>query len=85
MTPNDDLATTGYCLANSEREFLVYLPEGDGVTVDLSRTSGTLVAEWMHPVEGTITFGGTVAGGKKQGLAVPFGGPAVLYIKKEGA
>jgi hypothetical protein len=39
----------------------------------------------MDPVEGTITFGGTVAGGGKLGFAVPFAGPAVLYIKKEGA
>jgi hypothetical protein len=85
MAPNDDLATTGYCLANPEREFLVYLPEGDGVTVDLSRATGTLTSEWMDPVEGTITFGGTLGGGKKLGFAVPFAGPAVLYVKKEGA
>ncbi|PYT32812.1 MAG: hypothetical protein DMG57_00590 [Acidobacteria bacterium] len=85
MAPHDDLASTSYCLANPEREFLVYLPEGDGVTVDLSRASGVLVSEWMHPTEGTITFGGTVVGGKKQSFAVPFVGPAVLYIRKERA
>jgi hypothetical protein len=82
MSPNDDLATTGYCLANPEREFLVYLPEGDGVTVDLSRATGTLTCEWMQPEEGTITYGGRVEGGKKQGFAVPFGGAAVLYVRK---
>src|SRR5262245_6180798 len=31
--PHNDLASSGYCLANPEREFLVYLPEGDRVEV----------------------------------------------------
>jgi hypothetical protein len=68
MTPSTDLASTGYCLANPEREFLVFLPEGDFVTVDLSKVLGSLRAEWMHPVEGTIIPGGSVAGGKPRDL-----------------
>ena len=56
MTPDNQLASTGYCLANPEREFLVYLPEGDRVDVDLSRASGRLTVEWMHPEDGTITW-----------------------------
>ena len=78
--PSAEIATTGYCLANPEREFLVYLPEGDFVTVDLSRVKGRLRAEWMHPVEGTIVAGGMVTGGKSEHFDVPFDGPAVLYL-----
>jgi len=85
MTPHDELASTSYCLANPEREFLVYLPEGDQASVDLTRASGRCSVEWMHPAEGTVTLGGDVTGGKKQSFAVPFIGPAVLYIKKESA
>ncbi|MGH9614631.1 MAG: DUF6298 domain-containing protein [Bryobacteraceae bacterium] len=85
MAPHDELASTSYCLANPEREFLVYLPEGDGVNVDLSHASGTLAVEWMHPTEGTIIFGGNVPGGKRQSFAVPFIGPAVLYLRRERA
>ena len=82
MAPHDDLASTSYCLANPEREFLVYLPEGDQVTLDLSRAAGSLSVEWMHPVEGAVTPAGNVAGGRKQTFAVPFGDPAVLYVKR---
>jgi hypothetical protein len=85
MTPHDELASTSYCMANPEREFLVYLPEGDQASVDLTRASGRCSVEWMHPAEGTVTLGGDVTGGKKQSFAVPFIGPAVLYIKKESA
>ncbi|MBZ5593747.1 MAG: DUF6298 domain-containing protein [Acidobacteriia bacterium] len=83
--PHDELASTGYCLANPEREFLVYLPEGDQVSVDLSRAQGRFSVEWMLPAEGTITLGGSITGGKQQSFAVPFTGPSVLYIKKESA
>jgi len=85
IIPNNELAGTGYCLANPEREFLVYLPEGDRVEVDLSRVAGRLTVEWTHPEDGTITTGGTVEGGKRETLAVPFVGAAVLYLKREGA
>jgi hypothetical protein len=85
MTPRDDLASTSYCLANPEREFLVYLPEGDQASVDLSGAQGRFSVEWMHPADGSIALGGNVTGGKQQSFAVPFSGPAVLYIKKEAA
>jgi hypothetical protein len=85
VTPQNELASSTYCLADAEREFLVYLPEGDRVEVDLTHVQGNLGVEWMRPVEGTITYGGTATGGQKQTFAVPFVGPAVLYIKKESA
>jgi hypothetical protein len=82
VAPIDELASTHYCLANPEREFLVYLPEGDSVTVDLSRAPGKLTCEWMHPTEGTILRGGQVSGGAETTFVVPFVGPAVLYVWK---
>jgi hypothetical protein len=84
MTPLNELASTTYCLANPAREFFVYLPEGDGVSVDLSGVQGTVITEWMHPFDGTITPGGSARGGAKVSFAVPFEGPAVLHITKEG-
>jgi hypothetical protein len=38
--------------------------------------------EWMHPVEGTITAGGSVKGGGKPNFAVPFPGAATLYLRR---
>jgi hypothetical protein len=80
MVPRNDLASTQYCLANPGKEYLVYLPDGGEVTVDLSAASGTLAVEWMHPVEGTITPGGTTTGGAKRVLKPPSGGDAVLHV-----
>ena len=41
---------------------------------------GSLRAEWMHPVEGTIVPGGVVKGGEKTRFDTPFLGPAALYL-----
>jgi hypothetical protein len=82
MTPQDDLSSTKFCLANPGTEYLVYLPSGGAVTLDLTAASGTLRSEWMHPVEGTITPGETISGGAKRTLKAPFRGHAVLYLWK---
>lgn len=80
MTPRNDLASTQFCLANPGREYLVYLPEGGEVTVDLTAATGTMRVEWMRPVEGAITSGAATTGGDRRTLRAPFGGDAVVYM-----
>lgn len=80
-TPQPALATTGYCLASPGTEYLVYLPDGGKVAVDLSTARGKLKAEWLQPVTGKITPSGPVAGGAKREFAAPFAGDAVLYLQ----
>ena len=82
MAPRGDLASSNYCLANPGWEYLVYLPEGDEVVVDLSAAQGEFAVEWMKPVEGTIVRGGSVAGGGHVNFAAPFSGAAVLYAHR---
>ncbi len=80
MVPRDDLASTQYCLANPGREYLVYLPDGDKVTVDLSGATGRFAVEWFNPRTGTTTSGEMSAGGGEVEFTVPFDGDAVLYL-----
>ncbi len=80
MVPHNDLASTQYCLANPGVEYLVYLPDGNKATVDLSGEPGPFAVEWFNPHTGTATDGGTSAGGDKVQFTVPFDGDAVLYL-----
>jgi hypothetical protein len=82
MVPRDDLASTTYCLARPGVAYIVFLPGGSEVEVDLSGADGSFLAEWIHPVEGTITKGEPVAGGGKRSVRAPLTGPAVLYLRK---
>lgn len=79
-TPRSDLASTEYCLANPDTEYLVYLPEGGKVDVDLSATKEKLAVEWFNPDTGESLPGETVIGGDKREFIAPFDGDAVLYI-----
>jgi len=81
MTPHDGLATTKYCLAQPGVAYVVFVPEGGKVRVDLRGTEGTFEAEWIDPVEGTITMADPVAGGGDRTLTVPSTGAAVLYLQ----
>ena len=83
MVPANKLASSEFCLANPGQEYLVYLPDGGDVTVDLSAASGELAVEWMRGVDGTTTPSGTVSGGAKRVLKPPFDGDAVLYLLKK--
>jgi hypothetical protein len=86
MEPRGDIASTQYCLVNPGKEYLIYLPEGGEVEVDLAAAEGGLVVEWMHPIEGTITPDEPVPGGRQRKLIAPFPGDAVLYLRAgEGA
>jgi hypothetical protein len=83
MTPRGDLASSGYALANpvaDGAEYLVYLPDGGSVTVNLGAASGELKLEWFRPADGTIIDDGVVLGGSTQSFTAPFGGDAALYI-----
>lgn len=80
MRPINDLASSAYCLANPGREYLIYLPAGEPVTVDLSQASGTLRLEWFSPVNGKTVKKGQVQGGQKHVLTPPLNDEAVLYL-----
>ena len=82
MTPENDLASSGYCLAEKGKEYLVYLPEGNEVTLDLTDASRDLSVEWFNPNTEETIKPGNIEGGKTQILKSPYGDDdAVLYLK----
>ena len=88
MAPRTDLCSTGYCLANPVdvgSEYLIYLPDGGNVTVDVSSSIGNLSVEWFNPENGISEDGGLIPGGGQRSLTSPFTSDAVLYIFDNGA
>ncbi|MDI7275874.1 MAG: putative collagen-binding domain-containing protein, partial [Anaerolineae bacterium] len=68
---------------NPGHEYVVYLPHGGEVTVDLRAATGTLTAEWIHPIEGPLPSASKVTGGGQRRLAPPFEGDAALYLRSD--
>jgi hypothetical protein len=86
MRPLPDLASSGYCLANpssSGAEYLVYIPTGGSITVDLSGVKGDLFIEWLNPASGETTAGGKTSGGGDRAFRAPFNGDAVVYLYQD--
>ena len=79
--PRSDLASSRYCLAQCGQEYLVYMPEGQDVTVDLGG-KGTFAVEWLDPADGALYRGDAheAAAGEGAPFVAPFAGSAVLYL-----
>jgi hypothetical protein len=84
MTPRPDLVSTRYCLANPGEEYLIYLPKGGNVTLNLCDATGAFAVEWFFP-ELSRTFPGAhpLPGGDYVVTIAPYTGDAVLYLLKE--
>lgn len=85
MEPRPELASSTYCLANVSNdnpEFLVYIPAGGVVTVDLRNISGSLRVEWFNPANGQAITGSNITANTFQKLSAPFSGDAVLYLRR---
>ena len=66
MSPSSEVCSTGYCLINPGREYLVYLLGGGTVRVNLSAVSGSLLANWFSPTTGRTTVRAIVDGSPKR-------------------
>ncbi|MEK7677582.1 MAG: hypothetical protein AAB676_17270 [Verrucomicrobiota bacterium] len=82
LVPHAELASTRYCLADPGQEYLVFVPDGGEVTVDLSATPGPLAVEWIHAADGTNRPADEAAGGGQRSFKAPFSDDAVLYPGK---
>jgi hypothetical protein len=74
MDPADSLILSGqaYCLAEPGYNYVVYLPFGGTVTLDLRGASGSFEAQWFNPQYGVWSSAGTVAGGGTPSFVGPF-------------
>ena len=91
-TPQGELASTGYCLADSGREYLIYVPAGPSmpqgpdsriprpVTVNLTGVVGPFTVEWIDLEERAVSQMEQIEGGGERLLSVPVRGAALLHL-----
>ena len=82
MTPQDNLASTKYCLADPGKAYVVYIPSGGKVKVALGEAKSRFAVEWIHPSSGKAIAAGAVTGGADHEFTAPFDGDAVLYLSR---
>jgi hypothetical protein len=67
-------------LADPGQEYVVYLPTGGDVTVDLSAAHGTFSVEWYNPRTGVFTASGSTTGGAAHAFTAPDTKDWVLHL-----
>jgi hypothetical protein len=83
MAPRPELASTGFCLASpSTGDYVVYVPVGGDVEVDLAGTAGALRVTWLDAARGTWVNAASVTGGGRRRLAPPVRGDVVLRLAR---
>ncbi len=78
-TPQNALASTGYCLAQPGAAYLIYQPAAGGFTVHLE--AGMYEQEWHDPRAGQAIIADPLAvGSGPHDFEAPFAGASVLYL-----
>lgn len=81
--PSGHLSSSGYCLADPGKEYLVYLPDDKPITLDLGGAPGKFRSTWFSTLDGTEVPGQEIDGGERVSLSSPFpGGEALVYLKR---
>jgi hypothetical protein len=84
LKPIPEKASTGYCLTDNKTTFVVYLPEGGDVTLDMTAVTGSFSVEWFLPIlNRTIATGQSFPGKGYRAFTAPFSGDAVLILTKK--
>ncbi|HAK94606.1 MAG TPA: hypothetical protein DCM87_06295 [Planctomycetes bacterium] len=81
MTPAPELASSRYCLCERGREYVIFVPGGKNITVDLAGAAGEFAVVWVDPVTGTARTAPAVRGGSSTEFTLPSAkGDAVLHL-----
>jgi hypothetical protein len=81
MRPSTTVCSTGFCLADPGREYLVYQPAGGPFRLYVGERTRTFALEW-HDARGTrVVRAGRVRASRGVDLSPPFGGEVVAYLR----
>jgi len=84
LSPADALVRSGqaYALAQPGTAYVLYLPVGGAISVDLTAASGTLTAQWFDPRTGAFQGAFYTAGGGVRSFTAPAAGDWALYVHR---
>jgi hypothetical protein len=84
LTPQSNLASTGYCLANPGQEYLVYKTREKNEKISINLKSGKYSIEWINPSNGkSHQAQDHQSKSDADSFTPPFRGPAILHLRKK--
>jgi hypothetical protein len=84
LAPQGDLATTRYCLANPDREYLVYRSASESGEFSVTLRPSTYSVEWINTSSGRNVYSQDYrANAGENTFVTPFDGPSILHLQKK--
>jgi hypothetical protein len=80
MAPNELLASTGVCLANPGREYVVYAQSGTTVTLELPAATGDVTVRFYNPRTGRFQPAFTATGNGPRSFTKPDAADWVMHV-----
>jgi PKD repeat protein len=80
MVPNGSLSSTGVCLAEPGREYIVYSQSGSAFTLNMSAGTGTFNCRFYNPRSGQFGTSFQRSGGATESFTKPDSGDWVLHV-----
>ncbi len=81
VTPRDDLASTGFCLAKPGHQYVVYNPGGEPITVSGLRSGTSYFYELYDTTRGTVVTSGRIRASGASESFESTGKGSVLYLR----
>jgi hypothetical protein len=81
--PLGNLASTEHCLAVPGKQYLVFIPGGEPVRVNLTGVRDSVSVEWFDPATGETIRSRATPGGTARSFTAPFPGDAVLFLQAD--
>jgi hypothetical protein len=83
LTPQNNLASTKYCLANPGIEYLVYQPQSGAKGISVKLRDGTYAAEWTDLNSGRVVkVKNLQAVAGENTIVSPLENPSILHLKR---
>lgn len=84
MTPNGQLASSGFALADEVREVIVAFQPGDGkLGIDLRGADGAYACQWRHAYVDSTTDFPPLEGGKVHQVASPYVSSGIMILRRQ--
>lgn len=80
MQPENDRVDNGFCLSRGVIDYVIYLPDGGAVNVDLRENVAIYLAKWFNPQTGSSNDTQKVVGGSMHRYQAPYDDDAVLWL-----
>lgn len=81
LHPRSELASTGYCLANPGKEYVVFRPDEGHLPIVVDLAAGSYAVTWILPITGDLRAAPPVKSpGGKQSFISPTAGAVALLL-----